>query len=631
MASSYSTDLKLELMVTGEKAGQWGDITNSNLVVLQQAIAGYEAISLNATTGATLTFSNGALSDGKNQVLKLTGTITTNVNVTIPDSVEKTYVIENGTTGAFTVTVKTSSGSGVTWGTTDKGTKMVYSDGTNVVDTAFTDLSSDTTPQLSANLDTNGNNILVDDTKGILDDSSNEQLIFSKTASAVNNIQIKNAATSSAPEISAIGDDSNIDLTITPKGDGNVVLDGLKYPNADGSTDQFLKTDGSGNLTFADAGGGTSWQSAIKTTTFTAVAGEGYWVNTTGGTFTATLPGSASVGDTIEFIDYNRTFGTNALSIDPNGLNYQGFTTNAVYTTDGQGIRIVYSGATKGWTPTSDDDVALASTYQASYLVIAGGGGGGFDQGAGGGAGGYRTSFGTDTSGGNSSTETPLVFTKDTVYTVTVGSGGAGSGDGSNLRGSNGTDSSISGTGITTVTSAGGGGGGGGAGQQDGADGGSGGGANSGAAGSGTVGQGFDGANAKGGGGGAGQAGQAAPSYDGGDGLFGSITASSVARAGGGGGNQDNFQPVGGTGGGGDGSQNSPRTPPTNGSANTGGGGGAGVGTAPARDGANGGSGVVIIRIPTAQYSGTTTGSPTVTTDGGDTILTFTASGSLTG
>ena len=68
MASSYSTDLKLEIQVTGENAGTWGDITNTNLVILQQAIAGYESVALNATTGVTLTYTNGALSNGKNAI-----------------------------------------------------------------------------------------------------------------------------------------------------------------------------------------------------------------------------------------------------------------------------------------------------------------------------------------------------------------------------------------------------------------------------------------------------------------------------------------------------------------------------------------------------------------------------------
>jgi len=134
MASSYSTDLKLELMVTGENAGTWGDITNTNLNILQQAIAGYESVALNATTGATLTFSNGVTSNGKNAVLNLTGTLTSSVNVVIPDGVEKTYTVKNATTGSFAVTFKTTSGTGATWSTTDKGTKLLYSDGTNVVD-----------------------------------------------------------------------------------------------------------------------------------------------------------------------------------------------------------------------------------------------------------------------------------------------------------------------------------------------------------------------------------------------------------------------------------------------------------------------------------------------------------------
>jgi hypothetical protein len=134
MPNTTSASLKLTVQATGENSGTWGQITNTNLLILEQAIGGYAGVALNATTGATLTFSNGALSDGKNQVLKLTGTITTNVDVIVPDSVEKTYVVENATSGAFTVTVKTTSGSGVTWGTTDKGKKLIYSDGTNILE-----------------------------------------------------------------------------------------------------------------------------------------------------------------------------------------------------------------------------------------------------------------------------------------------------------------------------------------------------------------------------------------------------------------------------------------------------------------------------------------------------------------
>jgi hypothetical protein len=109
MASSYSTDLKLEIMVTGENSGTWGDITNTNLVLLQQSIAGYEAVSIaGGAQTTTLVMSDGALSNARNAVIKLTGTITGKQVVTIPDGIEKTYTIENGTVGAFTVEFKNS-------------------------------------------------------------------------------------------------------------------------------------------------------------------------------------------------------------------------------------------------------------------------------------------------------------------------------------------------------------------------------------------------------------------------------------------------------------------------------------------------------------------------------------------
>ena len=135
MASSYSTDLKLELMVTGENAGTWGDITNTNLNLLQQAIGGYQEVSIaGGAQTTTLLMSNAALSNARNAVIKLTGAITGNQVVTVPDGIEKTYIIANGTTGAFTVQFKTASGTGSTFSTTDKGIKLVYSDATNIVE-----------------------------------------------------------------------------------------------------------------------------------------------------------------------------------------------------------------------------------------------------------------------------------------------------------------------------------------------------------------------------------------------------------------------------------------------------------------------------------------------------------------
>jgi hypothetical protein len=348
MANSTSANLKLTVQATGENSGTWGQITNTNLLILEQAIGGYSSVALNATTGATLTYSNGALSNGKDAVIKLTGTITGNVDVIIPDSVEKTYIIENATSGSFAVTVKTSSGTGVTWSATDKGKKMVYSDGTNVVDTAFTEVSSDYSPQLSGILDTNGNDIIIDNGGAIEDDSNNEYVKFVKTATAVNEVSVTNAAASGAPEISATGDDTDIDLKITPKGSGKLNLDGIKFPNADGTVDQVLVTDGAGNLSFVDNTGGTAWV-AVKTSGFNAVAGEGYFCDTSGGAFTATLPATPTLGDEVTLVDYAGTFDTNNLTVGRNSENIQGSAADLTVSVERAGLTLVYSGATQGW------------------------------------------------------------------------------------------------------------------------------------------------------------------------------------------------------------------------------------------------------------------------------------------
>jgi len=228
MASSYSTDLKLELMVTGEKAGLWGDITNTNLVILQQAIAGFAQVSIAGGAGNTdLTFTNAATSDGKNAVLELTGTITGNRTVTVPATVtNKVYVIKNSTSGAFTVTVLVSGQTGVTFSATDKDSKILYINGTYVADSNIGKLSNDYSPTLSAVLDTNGNDIVIDDAGAIEDDSNVPYVRFQKTASAVNYVDVTNQATGSGPDIAAVGTDTNIDFNLTPKGIGRVTLNG---------------------------------------------------------------------------------------------------------------------------------------------------------------------------------------------------------------------------------------------------------------------------------------------------------------------------------------------------------------------------------------------------------------------
>ncbi len=403
-------------------------------------------------------------------------------------------------------------------------------------------------------------------------------------------------------------------------------------------------------VTLANAGTATgfasiAWQSSIVTAaTLNAEAGKGYWIDTSSNACTITLPGSASVGDQIIFTDYARNWATNAVTINQNSLKFQGFTSpNPVYNTNGQSVDIVYSGATKGWIPNSDDDVTFETpqTYTADFLVVAGGGAGGSGaHGGAGGAGGFRTA-------------SSISLTETNTYTVTVGGGGTGvvNQGGATQSGSN---SSISGTGITTITSAGGGGGsyghntmaaaggsgGGGAGTIGGTDAGANGNTPSTSPSQGNNGGdgyavGGGGPNyATGGGGGAGAVGADGTSSAGGaggNGTASSITGSAVTYAGGGGGScySDGGGPSGAGGSGGGGAGGGSGADPIDGTVNLGGGGGGASGSG-AKAGGNGGTGVVIIRVLTSDYTGTTTGSPTVTTDGSHKVIKFTGDGSYT-
>jgi hypothetical protein len=451
MASTY-TPLGIELQATGENAGTWGTKTNTNLSIVEQIAGGYKAQSI-AGGAQTTTLS---VSDGStgatlaHRVIEFTGSITGNQIVTIPIDVENFFILKNSTSGAYTVQFKyvTGSGASVTFSTTQKSTKIIYCEGsTNTatnpniyeVSTA-SDVVDDTSPQLGGNLDTNSFMIDFDDDHGIRDENANEQLIFQTTTSAVNHIEMTNAATGNDPKVAAAGGDSNVDLAIAPKGSGEVVVgtgsaastitssgaydlvldtnsgtnsgnititDGsngnitatpngtgevvvggntnpgtlvlncesnshgiklqspahsssqsytLKFPTGNVTADRFLKvasvtgsgTTGVGQLSFAEVSGGTSYQ-AVKTSGFTAVAGEGYFCNTSSAAFTATLPSSGTIGDEITFIDYAGTFDTNNLTVGRNSHNIQGSAADLTVSTERAGFTLVYVDSTQGW------------------------------------------------------------------------------------------------------------------------------------------------------------------------------------------------------------------------------------------------------------------------------------------
>jgi len=382
-----------------------------------------------------------------------------------------------------------------------------------------------------------------------------------------------------------------------------------------------------------------SWQ-AVKTSSFTAAAGEGYFCNTTGGNITVTLPSSPNLGDNLQIVDYAGTFSSYYVELDPGAEKINGSTDHKFLTGSREGASVTFTDSTQGWIATegiNEGAQALSpAPYTATYLVVGGGGGSGdAETGSkyatgGGGAGGYRT--GT------------VTFSPGVTYSATIGDGGAVV--------TNGSDSALSGTGITTVTSTGGGRGGPKASTNTGQSGGSGGGGSNNAAGgagntpSTSPSQGNNGggstsqANTAGGGGGGasavGATGQnSSVGGAGGAGTANSITGSSVTYAGGGGGGSGysgSAGSTGGSGGAGGGGNGSTGGTGQNGTANTGGGGGGGrgdEGTSPS--GSSGGSGIVIISVPTASYSGTVTGSPTTSTSGSNTIIQFTGDGTIAG
>ena len=423
-----------------------------------------------------------------------------------------------------------------------------------------------------------------------------------------------------------------------------------------GTDGQVLTSSGAGvQANYEDAaGGGSSWQAVVTGTTLSAVAGNGYPINTTSNICTVTLP-AGSVGDTIEFVDYAGTWNTNSVTLTTTE-KIKGSDDDGFLKSEREGAKVVYVDATQGWvTVTAANETAPAITppqYDIEFLVVAGGGGGGSgststNPSGGGGAGGSRTSTQT--------------IVQATVVAVAVGAGGAGGTlAGGGEPGTAGSIASVSGGTMETITSTGGGYGALGKISEDGGDGGCGGGGatNLGAGGEGNTpatdpSQGYDGGtgaawtyNDGGGGGGAGGAGQDATSTAAGDGGVGAITTimtttmatdnsvgqvdgADVYFSGGGGGAAHGSGPgdfgVGGKGGGGAGSDGGTGT---DGTVNTGGGGGGAGGTTGV--GGAGGKGCVALKMLTADYTTTTTGTPDVDTEGSYTILTYTGDGSYT-
>ena len=335
MASTY-TPLGVELMATGENAGTWGTKTNTNLQIIEQISGGYLEVSIagGAGTQALTETDGGTGSAVATRVLKFTGSISGNRVITMPVGVENFYLINNGTSGSYTVQLKAASGSGatVTWATSDKGWKLIYFDGvatnTGVYDVGFGAATSPGGSTTQVQFNDSGSfggdaDLIWTAGTGLIINSQKELRLADSDDSAY--IGMKSAATVSGS------------YTLT-------------WPAAvAGGNGYLLKSTTGGVLTWEEAdAGGTSWQ-AVKTANYTAVAGQGVFCNTTSGSFTLTLPSSPTIGDEVSFIDYAGTFDSNALTIGRNSEKINGATADLTVAVERAANTLVYTDGTQGW------------------------------------------------------------------------------------------------------------------------------------------------------------------------------------------------------------------------------------------------------------------------------------------
>ena len=382
MASSY-TSLGTELMTTGENAGTWGTTTNTNLQIIEQLAGGYVEQSVTSTP-TTLSVSDGSTGATlAHRIIKFTGTISANTTVTVPLDVQQMYVLVNGTSGAYTVQFKYASGSGssVTFAATDKGTKLVYATADhatnpNLVDTgiastgdhdldgnelildadADTSITADTDDQIdiriagaddfqfTANTFTaqSGSSVVIPDggltlgSTAVTSTAAELNLLDGVSGLVQSDLTKLAAVDSTAAELNIV--DGGTSATSTTVADADrVVL------NDNGTMVQVAMTDIKTYI-----GGGTSWQ-AVKTSNFTASAGQGIFANTTSASFTVTLPASPDLGDEVSIKDYAGTFDTNALTVGRNSQPIEGVAADLTVSVERAGFTLVYSDSTQGW------------------------------------------------------------------------------------------------------------------------------------------------------------------------------------------------------------------------------------------------------------------------------------------
>ena len=335
MASTYNS-LGYQLMATGENAGTWGTKTNTTLNEIKETF-GYVSIAM--TADRTLTIPDGSTGtyDGRAFIIELTGTLGATRVLDIAAqagdpaaNINKPFIVfDNTTHSGDTLTFKVTGATG--FALTEGTTYLCYHNGTDIINTnlgALTLPAGSTTQVQYNNAGAFGGdaNLAWVAADGLLIDSEKEIRLGDNTGAAYVGLKAPATITSDTP------------YTLT-------------LPVATGAADQILTTNGSGALSFVDNSGGTDWQAVVTGATQTAVAGNGYFIDTTSNVCNLTLPGGV-LGDEVSVVDYAGTFDTNNLTVTPDtGEKIQGETADATLTvaTERAGFTLAYSGATQGW------------------------------------------------------------------------------------------------------------------------------------------------------------------------------------------------------------------------------------------------------------------------------------------
>ena len=334
MASTYNS-LGYQLMATGENAGTWGTKTNTTLDEIKQTF-GY--ITLAMTEDRTLTIPDGSTgtNDGRAFIIECTGTLggtrVLDIAATAGDpaaAITKPFIIfDNTTHSGDTLTFKVTGQTG--FALTEGSTYLCYHNGTDIINTgvgASTAPGGSTTEiQFNSSGAFGGSSKLAWDGTNVLIDTEGALRLGDNAGSAYVGLKAPTTITS----------DTAYTLTL---------------PVATGGADQILTTNGSGALSFVDNSGGTDWQAVETGATMTAVAGEGYFIDTTSNACNVTLPGG-TLGDEVSLVDYAGTFDTNNLTVTPDtGEKIQGESADATLTvaTERAAFTLAYSGASQGW------------------------------------------------------------------------------------------------------------------------------------------------------------------------------------------------------------------------------------------------------------------------------------------